>query len=162
MSELLARIRGGIHSAVRHDSAAGHVTGAARYLDDMPNVPGTLKAALVLSPHAHARVLNIDASAARAASGVVAVITASDIPGKNDIAPILANEPALAGDVVEYVGQPVAAIAAATLDQARAAAKRVAIEYEPLPPVLTIEEAKAHDARECRARACGGAASAIR
>ena len=76
MSELLARIRGGVHSAVRHDSAAGHVTGAARYLDDMPNVSGTLEAALVLSPHAHARVLNIDASAARAAPGVVAVITA--------------------------------------------------------------------------------------
>ena len=117
MSEMLARIRGGVHSAVRHDSAAGHVTGAARYLDDMPNVPGTLEAALVLSPHAHARIRHIDVSAARAAPGVVAVITASDIPGKNDIAPILANEPALAAGVVEYVGQPVVAVAAATLDQ---------------------------------------------
>ena len=145
MSEMLARIRGGVHSAVRHDSAAGHVTGAARYLDDMPNVPGTLDAALVLSPHAHARIRHIDVSAARAAPGVVAVITASDIPGKNDIAPILANEPALAAGVVEYVGQPVVAVAAATLDQARAAAKRVAVEYERLTPVLSIEEAMARE-----------------
>ena len=145
MSELLARICGGVHSAVSHDSAAGHVTGAARYLDDMPNVPGTLEAALVLSPHAHARIRRIDASAARAACGVVAVITASDIPGKNDIAPILANEPALAAGVVKYVGQPVAAIAAVTLDEARAAAKRVAVEYEPLSPVLTIEEEMARE-----------------
>jgi xanthine dehydrogenase large subunit len=145
MSELLARIRGGVHCAVGHDSAAGHVTGAARYLDDMPNVPGTLEAALVLSPHAHARIRRIDASAARAACGVVAVVTACDIPGKNDIAPILADEPALAAGVVEYVGQPVAAVAAATLDEARAAAKRVAVEYEPLSPVLTTEEAMARE-----------------
>ena len=145
MSETLARIRGGVHSAVRHDSAAGHVTGAARYLDDMPNVPGTLEAALVLSPHAHARIRHVDVSAARAAPGVVAVITASDIPGRNDIAPILANEPALAAGVVECVGQPVVAVAAATLDQARTAAKRVAVEYERLTPVLTIEEAMARE-----------------
>lgn len=145
MNELATRIRGGVHTAVRHDSAVAHVTGAARYLDDVPTVPGTLEAALVLSPHAHARIRDIDLSAALAAPGVVAAITAVDIPGKNDIAPIRSDEPALAAGVVEYEGQPVAAIAATTLDQARAAAKLAAIDYEPLPAVLTIEEAMARE-----------------
>jgi xanthine dehydrogenase large subunit len=145
MNELLGRIHGGAHAAVRHDSAAGHVTGAARYLDDIANVPGTLEAALVLSPHAHARIRRIDLSRALAAPGVVAAIAAADIPGKNDIAPIRSNEPALAADVAQYEGQPVAAIAAATLDAARAAAKLVEIDYEPLPCVLSVEDAMAHE-----------------
>ena len=145
MSEPLARVRGGAHAAVRHDSAVGHVTGAARYLDDIPTVPGTLEAALVLSAHAHARIRRIDLTRALASPGVVAAITAADIPGRNDVAPIRSEEPALAADVVEYEGQPVEAIAAATLDQARAAAKLVAIDYEPLPAVLTIEEAVARE-----------------
>jgi xanthine dehydrogenase large subunit len=145
MNEPLGRIRGGAHAAVRHDSAVGHVTGAARYLDDLPAVPGTLEAALVLSPHAHARIRGIDLTRARAAPGVIAAIAAADIPGKNDIAPIRSDEPALAIDLVEYQGQPVAAIAAATLDLARAAAKLVDVDYEPLPAVLTIEEAIARE-----------------
>ena len=137
MNEPLARSRGGVHAAARHDSAVGHVTGAARYLDDVPTVTGTLEAALVLSPHAHARICRIDLSRALAAPGVIAAITAADIPGKNDIAPIRSDEPALAAGIVEYEGQPVAAIAAATFDQARAAARLVEIVYEPLPAVLT-------------------------
>jgi xanthine dehydrogenase large subunit len=143
MNELIARSRGAVHAAVRHDSAVGHVTGAARYLDDVPTVPETLEAALVLSPHAHARIRHIDFSRALAAPGVVTAVTAADIPGKNDIAPIRSDEPALAAGVVKYEGQPVAAVAAATLDEARAAAKLVDIEYEPLPAVLSIEEAMA-------------------
>ena len=145
MNEILGRIRGGVHAAARHDSAIGHVTGAARYLDDIPTVPGTLEAALVLSPHAHARIMHVDLSRALASPGVIAAITAADIPGKNDIAPIRSDEPALAAGVVEYEGQPVAAIAAATLDHARAAAKLVDVGYEPMPAVLTIEEAIARD-----------------
>jgi xanthine dehydrogenase large subunit len=141
MNELIARSRGAVHAAVRHDSAVGHVTGAARYLDDVPTVPETLEAALVLSPHAHARIRHIDLSRALAAPGVVTAVTAADIPGRNDIAPIRSDEPALAAGVVEYEGQPVAAVAAATLDEARAAAKLVDIDYEPLPAVLSIEEA---------------------
>jgi xanthine dehydrogenase large subunit len=145
MNEFAPRIRGAVHSAVRHDSAAAHVTGAASYLDDVPTVPGTLEAALVLSPHAHARIRSVDLSAALAAPGAVTAITAADIPGRNDIAPIRSDEPALAAHVVEYEGQPVAAVAAATFDQARAAAKLATIEYEPLPAVLTIEEAMARE-----------------
>src|SRR5947208_7198142 len=87
MNEVLPRIRGAVHAAVRHDSAVAHVTGAARYLDDVATVPGTLEAALVLSPHAHARIRSVDLSGCLAASGASLAITAADIPGKNDIAP---------------------------------------------------------------------------
>lgn len=141
MTAPLGRITGGIHASIRHDSAAGHVSGGALYLDDIPNVSGSLEAALVLSPHAHARIVSIDLSAALAAPGVIAAISAKDIPGKNDIGPIRPDEPLLPPDVVEYEGQPVVAIAAATLDQARVAAKLVKIDYEPLTPVLSLEEA---------------------
>ncbi len=65
MSAPLSRIRGGVHAPVRHDSAVAHVTGAAIYLDDMPLPTDTLEAALVLSPHAHARMARIDIAEAR-------------------------------------------------------------------------------------------------
>jgi xanthine dehydrogenase large subunit len=145
MSAPLGRIRGGVHSAVRHDSAVGHVTGRALYLDDVANAAGTLEGALVLSPHAHARIRSIDVSRALAAPGVRGAVTARDIPGKNDIAPIRSDEPLLPVDVVEYAGQPVAAVAADTLDRARAAMKLIEIDYEPLPAVLTVEEAMARE-----------------
>jgi xanthine dehydrogenase large subunit len=138
---VLRPIRGGAHASVSHDSAAGHVTGRALYLDDMAVVPGTLEAALVLSPHAHARIRSIDFTRALAAPGVVAAASAADIPGTNDIAPIRSGEPLLPQALVEYEGQPVAAVAARTLDAARAAVSLVDIDYEPLPAVLTVEEA---------------------
>ena len=94
----------------------------------------------------HARIKRIDFSrSARRRGRIVAAITAADIPGKNDIAPIRTDEPLLAAELVEYEGQPVAAVAATTLDQARAAAKLVEVEYEALPAVLTIEEAIARE-----------------
>src|SRR5689334_4396376 len=80
-----APILGGAGSARHHDSAKLHVTGAARFIDDMPEPPGLLHCKLVTSPHAHARVLRIDAAAGLSVPGVVAVIAASDIPGTNDI-----------------------------------------------------------------------------
>ena len=145
MNAPLSRIRGGVHASVKHDSAAGHTNGQALYLDDIPAVPGTLETALVLSPHPHARIVSIDVSAALVAEGVAAVVTAADIPGKNDIAPIRTDEPLLAAGLVEHEGQVVAAVAAATLDLARSAAKLVKVEYEVLPAVLTVEEAVAKE-----------------
>ena len=78
---ILRSIRGGAHAPVRHDSAVGHLTGRALYIDDLPVVPGTLHAALVLSPHPHAHISRIDLSRALASPGVVAAIVANDIPG---------------------------------------------------------------------------------
>jgi xanthine dehydrogenase large subunit len=135
------RIKGGAHAAVRHDSAIGHVTGRAVYLDDMPTPPGTLEAALVLSPHAHARIKRVNFAKALAVPGVIAGVTAADIPGHNEIGPILKGEPALPAEFVEHVGHAFAAVAAETFDQARAAAGLVQVEYEPLPAILTLEEA---------------------
>ncbi|QRG05437.1 xanthine dehydrogenase molybdopterin binding subunit [Xanthobacter dioxanivorans] len=135
-----------VHVPARHESANAHVSGRAIYLDDMPEPPGLLHAALVLSPHAHARIVAIDLSAARALPGVVAV-AAADVPGINDIAPIRAGEPALAEGEAEYVGHPVAAVAAPTLDAARAAAALVKVEYAPLPALLDLDAALAADAR---------------
>ncbi len=145
MSAPLSRIRGGVGASIRHDSAAGQVTGSVLYLDDVPSVPGSLETALVLSPYPHARIKSIDVSRALAAPGVIEVITAADIPGKNDIAPIRSDEPLLAAGLVEHEGQIVAAVAAQSLDQARAAAKLVTVEYEILDPVLTLEQAIADE-----------------
>ena len=142
---ILRSIRGGAHAPVRHDSAVGHLTGRALYIDDLPVVPGTLHAALVLSPHPHARISRIDLARALASPGVVAAIVANDIPGKNDIGPIRPDEPLLPREVVEYEGQPVVAVAADTLDNAREAAKLVAIDYEILPAVLSLSEAVARE-----------------
>ena len=105
-------IRGGAHAAIRHDSAHKHVTGEAVYIDDMPMLPGTQHAWLATSPHPHARIKGIDTSKAGTVPGVAAVITAADIPGHNDVAPIFSGEPVLADGVVEYIGHPVAAVVA--------------------------------------------------
>jgi xanthine dehydrogenase large subunit len=131
----------GVNTAQPHDSARKHVSGTALFVDDIAEPPGMLHAALVLSQIAHGRLLRIDVSRAEHAPGVVAIITAADIPGKNDIAPIAADEPLFAADVVQYAGQPVAAIAAETRDQALAAAKTVTVHIEPLPAILTIAQA---------------------
>lgn len=135
-------IAGGVTDAIAHDSARKHVAGTAIYIDDMPEAPGTLHAYCLLSPHAHARIAAIDLTAARAQAGVTA-ISAADIPGKNEVGPMAAGEPVLAAGVVEYIGQPVVAIAATSIKAARAAAKLVTVTYEPLAPVLTIEDALA-------------------
>ncbi len=145
MSAPAGTIRGGVSTAVRHDSAFGHVTGRARYLDDMPVPPDTLDAALVLSPHPHARILSIDPAGALEVPGFVRMISAADIPGLNDIGPIRGGEPLLPPDVAEYVGHPVAAVAARSFDSSRRAAALVDVQYELLPPVLTIEEALARE-----------------
>ena len=99
-------IVGAVHSKMRHESAVKHVTGAAMYIDDIAAPPGTQEAVLVLSPHAYARVLSIDTAAAVAAPGVSAIVTASDVPGVNDIAPVFAGEPVLAEDTAEYAASP--------------------------------------------------------
>ena len=134
-------IIGGAHSKVKHDSAVRHVTGKAIYIDDIPDLPGTLEALFVTSPYAHARIVSIDSSSAQGIEGVHAVLTAGDIPGKNDIAPVFENEQVLASETVEYVGHPVALVAAETYDIAYAAIKKVVVNYDKLEPVLSIQEA---------------------
>jgi xanthine dehydrogenase large subunit len=130
-----------VGKSIAHDSAAKHVSGEALYIDDLPAPEGTLHAYCVLSPKAHARIVSVDLSAVRAAPGVHAAISAADVPGRNDVGPIFKGEPFLAEGIVEYIGQPVAAIAATSIQAARAAAKLARIVYEELPAILTIEDA---------------------
>jgi xanthine dehydrogenase large subunit len=128
---------------VPHDSAALHVSGTAIYIDDMLEPRALLHAYIGLSTQAHARILRRDLSAVAAAPGVVAVITAGDVPGVNDIGPILPGDPIFAEEITEYHGQALFAVAATSADAARAAAAMALIEYEPLPPILTLDEALA-------------------
>ena len=143
MMDDFSSIIGAAHDNVQHDSSVKHVTGKAVYIDDMPNLPNTLELVLVTSPLAHANIKSIDKTEALAVSGVVAVLTANAIIGTNDIAPIFSGEPAIAENIVEYVGHPVAVVAAETYDQAFQSAKLVKVEYEELEPILTIKEAMA-------------------
>ncbi|MFN3891720.1 MAG: xanthine dehydrogenase molybdopterin binding subunit [Beijerinckiaceae bacterium] len=126
---------------IAHDSARAHVTGAATYLDDMAEPADCLHAALVKSPHAKARIAGADASAALALPGVVAFVTAADIPGENEVGPIFHGEPALAREIADYAGCPVGAVIAESHDIAKRAADLVKIEWEPLPAILSIEDA---------------------
>lgn len=130
-----------VHKPIKHDSAAKHAAGTARFIDDLPEPEGLLHAALHLSDRTHARILSIDLSAAVALPGVIAAITVRDVPGNPDIAPVVGPEPMLADGTVQFHGHPVAAIAAIDLATARRAAKLVRVEYEDLPAILSIAEA---------------------
>ncbi len=130
-----------------HDAAHLHVTGAARYVDDIPTPAGTLHLCFGLSEVAHGRITAIDLSAVRAAPGVIAVLTAADLPFENDVSPAAHDEPLLAVDEVFYVGQPIFLVVADSHLNARKAARLGRIEIDPLPAILTIDEALAAESR---------------
>jgi CO/xanthine dehydrogenase Mo-binding subunit len=123
---------------------AARVDGTLDYILNL-ELPGMLHAAVLRSPHAHARITRIDATRATALPGVVAVLTGSDIAGRTDIVPtfgiFIRDQSAVATDRVRYVGEPVAAVAARTRSLARAALDEIEVEYEPLPAVFDLEEA---------------------
>jgi len=128
-----------------HESALLHVTGQATYTDDIPELRGTLYAALVLSPVAHGELIGegIDRAALLAQHGVVAVFTSRDIPGENNCGPIIHDDPFLAAGKVEFLGQPVAVVVARSMLYAREAAMKAKVSVKELPAILTIEEAMA-------------------
>jgi xanthine dehydrogenase large subunit len=129
-------IAGAVGEAIPHDSASLHVSGEALYTDDIQEPRGLLHVAVGMSAKAHARIVNIDLGAVRAAPGVIDVMTAEDIPGENNCGPVIADDPVFAPDLVQYAGQAVFAVAAETVDQARKAARLAVIEYEELAPIL--------------------------
>ncbi|GAB3629355.1 aldehyde oxidase [Pandoraea terrae] len=126
-----------------HESAELHVAGEATYIDDIPELQGTLHCALGMSAKAHAKLVSLDLDAVRRAPGVVDVITAADIPGVNDCGPVIHDDPILADGVVQYIGQPMFAVIAKSHDAARSAARLGVARYEDLPAVLTPQAAKA-------------------
>src|SRR5438045_433476 len=119
-------------------------TGRARYTRDF-SLPGMLWASFLMSPHAHARIVSIDTTAARAIPGVQAVITADDI-GRKHVGRQVADWPVLAYDRVRFVGDRIAAVAADTPEAAEEAVRRIEVVYEELPAIFDAEDAIRPDA----------------
>ncbi len=119
-----------------HDSAHLHVTGGAAYTDDLPEPRDLLHLAVGMSPVAHGRVTVVELDGVLAAPGVVDVLVAADIPGDNNFGPMVADDPILADGLVQCVGQPVYAVAAETVDQARKAARAGNVVCDELEAIL--------------------------
>ena len=130
-----------VHKPLPHDSARLHVQGSAPYVDDIREPNGTLHLAIGMADKASGAVKALDLGAVRAAPGVVVVLTAADVPGKNDIAPVFADEPLFADRSILFHGQALFAVVARTRDEARRAARLARIEIEERPPAVTIADA---------------------
>ena len=133
--------KGQTGQSMKHESAEKHVTGKAVYVDDMPEYPNQLHIAVGGSAHAHAKIKSIDLTSVRETLGVVDVITVHDVPGHVDIGPVFSGDPVLVEELCEYIGQPIFAVAADTMEIAKAAVAKAKIEYDVLEPTLTIEKA---------------------
>ena len=131
-----------IGAGIAHDSAEKHVSGRALYIDDMPEPQGLLHLALGLSGKAHAGILKLDLDAVRAAPDVVAVFTAADVPGRNDVSPIAGDDPLFADGEALYHGQALFLVAAETREAARAAVRLARVDYEDRPALLDIAAAR--------------------
>jgi xanthine dehydrogenase molybdopterin binding subunit/xanthine dehydrogenase small subunit len=129
--------------ALAHESGEAHVTGRAQYVDDVAQRRPMLDLWPVCSPYARARILRRDATEARKIPGVRAVLLAEDIPGHNDVGCTRKDESLLAETEVLYHGHMVAVVIGDSLAACREAAQKVVVEYEPLPPVVTVREAMA-------------------
>ena len=129
------------NNSIPHESAIKHVSGQSVYIDDMHINDLLLMGRVVYSKNAHALIKSLDVSAARALPGVHAVLIASDIPGHNQLGPVVHDEPCLAVDKVVCIGQVFALIAAENDEIAREAEKLIRIEYEPLETILDLRTA---------------------
>ena len=130
-----------------HDAARLHVSGAARYVDDIPTPKGTLHLAFGLCPIAKGKITSMDLSTVKASEGVVMVMTAEDLPFANDVSSSIHDEPLLSDGTVHYIGQPVFLVAATSHPAARKAARLGEIDYDEETPILTVEDALAADSR---------------
>src|ERR671935_244785 len=130
--------RGRIGESVKRADAIPKVTGEFAYSSDL-FAAGMLWGHTLRSPHAHARIAEIDISAAVGMPGVHAVLTHADVPGAKTYGLEFPDQPVLAIDRVRYFGEPVALVAAEHPEQARRAAARIVVEYEPLPAVVDVE-----------------------
>jgi xanthine dehydrogenase molybdopterin binding subunit len=126
-----------------HDSSETHVTGKSVFIDDIAVHDQLLFGKVVYSKHAHARIISIDLSAALTVNGVHSILLAKDIPGENQMGPVVHDEPCLAGKEVNFIGQAIALVAAETEDTALEAERLIAIAYEPLPVIHDIRSAMA-------------------
>ena len=137
----LAAKTGAVRRPLAHDSAAGHVSGLARYVDDIPEPPGTLHACAGLSSAGPGTLRALDVSPVKAAPGVVAVLTAEDVPGENNVGPVVHDEPILPEKTVSFAGQPLFLVVAENRMAARTAARLAHVEIEPADGVYTVDAA---------------------
>lgn len=153
----------GVGRSVKHDSAPKHVSGEAVYVDDRLEFPNQLHIYARMSERAHARIVRIDTAPCYQIPGVAIAITAKDVPGQLDIGAVLPGDPLLADGKVEFIGQPVIAVAADSLETARKAAMAAIIEYEDLEPVLDVVEAlhKKHFVLDSHTHKRGDSATAL-
>lgn len=153
----------GVGKPLKHESADKHVSGEAVYIDDRLEFPNQLHVYARMSEHAHARILRIDLAPCYQIPGVALAITAADVPGQLDIGAVLPGDPLLADGEVQYLGQPVLAVAATSLDAARRAAQAALIEYEPLEAILDVREAlrREHFLSPSHSHKLGDAAAAL-
>ena len=135
------------HTSLPHDAAPLHVTGQARYIDDIPTPANTLHLAFGTSVVAAGKINAINLDKVRAARGVIAVFTADDLPFANDVSPSANDEPLLATAEVHYLGQPIFMVAAISHLAARRAARLGDIQIDARTPILTIEDALAAGSR---------------
>ena len=136
-----------VHKPLPHDSAVLHVQGAANYVDDIGEPAGTLHIAIGMADKACGRLKQLGLDLVRAAPGVIAVLTATDVPGRNDVAPVFADEPLFADQEVMFHGQTLFAVVARTRDEARRSARLARIDIEAKPPSVTIADALVTGAR---------------
>ncbi len=129
--------------SIPHESAAAQVAGRAIYIDDIPEIKGTLFAAPILSKQAHGKLLGIDTRVALLMPGVRGVVLAADVPGHRQLASFIGDEPVFAVDTVQHIGQVVGLVLADDFMQARKAARKIELRIDALPPVLTVKDALA-------------------
>lgn len=130
-----------VHKAMPHESAPLHVTGSARYVDDIQTPSHTVVVIPGLSPIAAGVITKIDLDGVRNHEGVIAVLTADDIPGHNDVSPVFGDDPMLADGRVDYAGQIIYAVVAEDVRSARAAMAKAVIDITPEEPILSIDDA---------------------
>ncbi|MEJ6390604.1 xanthine dehydrogenase molybdopterin binding subunit [Gymnodinialimonas ulvae] len=136
-----------VHKPLPHDAAKLHVTGQARYVDDIPTPPDCLHLAFGLSPIAKGRIETLDLAACHASAGVVAIASGPDLAPMPDCSPSNHDEPLLSDGTVHYAGQPLFMVAAKSHLDARRAAALARIETREEPPILTLDDALAAGSR---------------
>ena len=128
--------------SMKNIDSANHVQGKSIYVDDIPVQQGTLYAAVFGSPHAHGKITRLNLHEARKCPGVVVILSATDVPGENQIGGIIPDEPLFAEGEVHFQGQPIAMVVAETEALAQEAAKKIEVDIDPLPIITDPREAK--------------------
>jgi xanthine dehydrogenase large subunit len=129
-----------LHKPSPHESGLRHATAQARYVDDLLAPHGLLVGQIVTSPHAHAKLKRLDLTRARSVAGVRGVFTAADVPGLNDVGPVVHDEPLFVAELAQFLGQSVALVVGETYEACRAGVAAVVAEWEPLPALTSLDQ----------------------